>query len=199
MPDYKLRSKILIENDSNDILKIVSKNELNYYYLHFNKPVNLYYKIQSNNIDPIKYNECVKLNESIYKQKIRLKKRISSLITNNFCYFITLTFKDSILTNSDEVKRRNIITRWLKSFTDEYIGNIDFSKTNREHYHVIVKNKPDKYDLSLYHTKYGMCKSIPIINKNSSSLANYIIKLTNHCLKIKGKRQHLLYSKNKTI
>ncbi len=131
------------------------------------------------------------LNCAYRRRKKRLENKISEMLKNNDCVFLTLTFSDKVLLSTTEETRRRYITRYLKSQYSDYVANIDFGKNNhREHYHALIIGKidPKKYDLGNID-----CKKVK--NNNSVALAKYIAKITHHALKVSNKTQRVIYSR----
>lgn len=140
--------------------------------------------------------ECQRMLKADSQKRKRLRDRIINLLSSGKCYFITLTFNDKTLNNTISHIRRKYVTRWLKSNSFDYVGNIDFGKENgREHYHAVIRSDifPDSKSWL-----YGFI-DIQEINylDSDSRLANYILKLTNHALKETTKRYALLYPNKK--
>lgn len=135
--------------------------------------------------------KCERLYNAHRRKSQRLRSRIDNLLSKD-CVFLTLTFKDEVLNNTNTLTRRKYISRFLKSFNVPYIANIDFGALNeREHYHSILQI--EKINLTSY--DYGFIYAERIYNKNSLSLAKYINKLTNHALKETAGEDRLIYSR----
>lgn len=144
---------------------------------------------------PDEWNEACKINYATYKRVKRLKDRISYLLNNGACTFVTLTFTDEVLATTSNDTRRKYITRFLKRFDVPYIANKDFgSKNGREHYHAIIQSQ--NIDYSLY--EYGAINGEKIHNSKNDDikLAKYISKLTNHAIKETCNGSKIIYSKN---
>lgn len=135
--------------------------------------------------------KCEKLFNAHRRKSQRLRARIDNLLSKD-SIFLTLTFKDDVLNNTNTLTRRKYISRFLKTFNVPYIANIDFGALNeREHYHAILQL--DNINLTSY--DYGFIYAERIYNKNSLSLAKYINKLTNHALKESAGEDRLIYSR----
>lgn len=135
--------------------------------------------------------QCEKLFNAHRRKSQRLRVRIDNLLLND-CLFLTLTFTNEVLSNTNTLTRRKYVSRFLKSFNVPYIANIDFGKlTEREHYHAILQLP--RLDLNSY--EFGFIYAEKINNKNSLSLAKYINKLTNHALKETVGEDRLIYSR----
>lgn len=114
------------------------------------------------------------------------------------CSFLTLTFTDDVLASTSEDTRRRYVARFLKSISQNYVGNIDYGKLNeREHYHAIVEG--DQLDLSSW--TYGFTKCIKVgysdIITDTARLSKYINKLSNHATKKTTKGKKIIYSRQK--
>lgn len=136
-----------------------------------------------------------KLNRS-YKDKIRrLRQRLSFMLENGNCIFLTLTFTDFYITLPFEQLRR-YIRQYLNSLNCHYICNADWGEKNgRLHFHAIVML--DNIEHSSY--KYGAINFKRIYNCEESSrrLAHYLVKLSQHCVKDSTKLTNIMYSKHK--
>lgn len=136
-----------------------------------------------------------RLLESRYRKAKKVRDKISKLVITNNSIFITLTFSDKTLANTDIDKRRRLVQRYLKSNCSQYVANIDYGKTNgREHYHALVSNDIDFTDWYKYGTinaeRVRPCEDSP------KRLSRYITKLTNHALKVGAIAPRLIYSRN---
>lgn len=156
----------------------------------------LYTDCLSNDLTKV-FNEVVKIENASYKRATRLRKRIESMLLNGECLFLTLTFNDDTLTNTNENTRRQLVIRYLKSFNCRYVANIDFgSKNGREHYHAIINS--NSIDLSAWR-KNGNINVERVRNKDielsKTRLSKYISKLSNHAIKETTKRNALIYSR----
>lgn len=144
----------------------------------------------------IKYGVCgiiegYRIANARYHRVSRLKKRIEKIIQND-SLFITLTFSDEVLSNTQPHIRRKYVQRFLKKYSSDYVGNIDFGSINhREHYHAVIQ--ADMLDHNWW--PYGISKFERIYNKDSVKLSQYVAKLTNHAIKETTKRSSLLYPK----
>jgi len=139
------------------------------------------------------WNEANRVNHANYCRVKRLKNRVSALLEKP-CIFLTLTFTDEVLANTNTDTRRQYVRRYLQQF-GSYVGNIDYGKTNeREHYHAILQ-----YDGKLdYHEWQKKCGNIDfqkVKNPNSVAMSKYISKLTNHAIKETTKGCRIIYSR----
>lgn len=140
------------------------------------------------------WKEAYRVNNSKYHRVQRLKNRISSMLEEGGCVFVTLTFTDSVLENTSIETRKKYVTRALKTMSDTYVANIDYGSHNgREHYHAVVK--ADKVDHSLWH--YGAINFKRIHNSETDceKVAKYVAKLTNHAIKKTTKGNYMIYSR----
>ena len=146
----------------------------------------------SNDIGAINLDQCYKIDHNKYKRTTRLRNRVATLIESGQAHFITLTFRDDVLNNTNENTRRQLVRRFLKQYATDYVANIDYGKeTQREHYHAITNCVIDQWP-------YGFFNSKPIAPNLESEkrLPMYITKLTHHALKKSVKGSNLIYSRN---
>lgn len=144
--------------------------------------------------------ECVKINHAERQRTKRLKERVSSMLLNGRCLFLTLTFTDNTLATTTAKQRRVAVVRYLKKYQSSYIANIDFgadkSKTMREHYHAIINCEKVRFE---DWRKYGNINAEVIRNRNieddKTKLAKYVSKLSNHAIKENARRSSLIYSR----
>lgn len=160
--------------------------------LHYHKLKCLYHSIGSNQL----LKECHRLNKNINDRRRTFKEKIDFILyTNKDCYFLTLTFKDSVLNKTTAETRRQYVRKYLKSNYNVYIANIDFGNENgREHYHAVVGQEIGNCRLwekfGFFHKQKIRCKD------DSNVLAKYVVKLTNHAFKETCKKNYCIYSKN---
>ena len=148
--------------------------------------------------------ECIKLDNSNYQRKNRLRKRISTQLQASEIksYFLTLTFKNEVIASTSAETRRKYVRRFLKRVASDYVANIDFGVdpryTEREHYHAVV-NSPSKIDLSWWqqHCGFAFAEKIRYDVASEQRLSKYITKLSNHAVKESATRNHLIYSRQK--
>ena len=140
--------------------------------------------------------EAYRLNDS-YKHRIaRLRKKILNiLLIDSNIYFLTFTFKDSVLLNTSSDTRRQYVRKWLKKNCIDFVGNIDFGEKNhREHYHALVSC--DRVDTSSWLKNGAMnFEVVHLDSKVDEKLAKYINKFVYHAIKETTKRQHLIYKR----
>ena len=138
--------------------------------------------------------EAGKINHCAYKRAKRLRNRISWMVKQGDCLFLTLTFTDGVLDDTSDETRKKYVKRFLKSQSDQYVANIDFGAQNeREHYHAVIL--ASRVDYTLWH-KYGGIKGEKIRSNDISpvKLGKYISKLTNHAIKETTRRCAIIYS-----
>lgn len=126
----------------------------------------------------------------------RLRERIER-ITSSPSLFLTFTFRDDVFEKTSSTTRRRYVQRFLKSYSADYVGNIDYGEEKgREHYHAVVQ--ADKVDHNWW--PYGNLDFKRIITSEDSCIriSKYVNKLTNHAIKETTKRCTLLYPKKKS-
>ena len=136
------------------------------------------------------------LNYARYKRKQRVQNRVEDYVLQGECYFLTMTFSDSVLANTSPKTRRAYVRRYLKSFSSCYVANIDYGKTtHREHYHALIvapeisKNPWHKYGF-MDIRKVGSSKG------NLEATCKYVVKITNHAMKVNdGILPRIIYSR----
>lgn len=151
--------------------------------------------------------EAWRCNKNAYKRSARLWSRIYAMLVSGPCLFLTFTFDDDTLRDSDPALRRRWVRDFCKKHSDYYIANIDYGdKNEREHYHAVIM--ADHVDYELWHyreDKYSHSKvwrggikgkKIHTGIKDAKRLAHYVDKLTNHAVKETVKRNHVIYGKN---
>ena len=162
----------------------------------FKKCKNIYSEIHEDIYDKFSIEEileCHKINKAFYNRLQRLRERVQSIVNSGKGIFLTLTFTDYILKNTNVETRKMYVWRFLKSLNCRYICNIDFgAKNHREHYHALVEI--ENVDNKLY--SYGAINFQRVHDTSDSvKLSKYIAKLTNHAIKETTKRSVIMYSK----
>lgn len=215
MPDYKLKSEILnnhykelgLYSKCNRIINLFRREESNITFEEYKNAL-CFRHMLSENLGSKKVKEISRLCNSKVKRVIRLRERITNMLLNFECLFLTLTFTDKTLLNTSAKTRRTLVSRFLRQFNVPYVGNIDFGKMNgREHYHALIAIGKIDYHLWTYgainglkvrndidYTAYGEIKYTSI-----QKIAKYIAKLTNHAIKETTKRSVLIYSREKRV
>lgn len=144
---------------------------------------------------------CEQLFNARRSRVLRLKKKITKVIENNDCLFLTMTFTNGVLNTTTKETRRRYITRFLKSLHCSFaVANIDYGdreknplSTEREHYHAIVQLP--FIDPHIY--KYGRfgVEKIRRHTKSIAKLSQYINKLSYHAFKDSTGQDRLIYLK----
>lgn len=216
-PNYELKAKV-IELGLTEDLKQISKSKWKYgalldkafedkdydfeyeYIKAFKHTLNpelcnwLENKIKKT-YSPEYIKEAQRVNDASYHRVKRLKTKISKMLSNKNCVFITLTFdpKKGIFDTSPDT-RKQYVRKYLKNESSCYVANIDYGELNgQEHYHALVINRvnPLKW-------KYGTC-NVKMVRgcdlDTSVRIAKYISKLTNHAIKATTKRSCIIYSR----
>lgn len=198
--DYELKAELIDSLFYKDYKKI---NRVIYHYCNNNINSNdisietafqLYDYMYSNH--PKEWKECERINHAHFKRVKRLKDRVTIMITNGDCIFLTLTFTDESLQKTQESYRRKAVQRFLNKLNCSYIANKDFGKKKgREHYHALVQI--DFVNYSMW--KLGAINGQKIRNNTDDvkRIAKYIAKLTNHAIKATTKRSVIMYSREK--
>ena len=142
--------------------------------------------------------ECHRINNANYERIKRLKERITRYINCGTSIFVTLTFNNKTLDQTNEVTRRKYVQRFLKEHSDMYVANIDYGAddrfTHREHYHALVVC--ERIDKKLW-DDYGFSFCEVVHKSNSETLiSKYIAKLCNHAIKESTKRACYIYSRS---
>ena len=204
MIDYSYKSKIMNSSIYNDYVNIRRSYYADYIYQKNGVVVNSTIDIETAEKLACFYNikrrsdfkECERIYNASCKRTHRLKKRITDMITNNDCIFVTLTFTNQVLSSTNYDTRRKYVARFLKQVANDYIANIDFGKKNgRVHYHgIVVSNliNPLLWQYGTCNVKKCSCSPNDIVR-----LSKYINKLTNHAIKDTTKRYALIYSRKK--
>ena len=192
--DYVYKSKIL----NTDLCKRIKKIDAITYLNDINGIVNDKQLEESYFDLTLEYDfkdiqEARKINKASYNRFKRLKDKIQHFLSLGRCIFVTLTFRDDILNNTNFETRRKYVTRYFKSISDFYIANVDFgTSTDREHYHAVILKDfvSDKWEYGFTWFEVIHCS-----NSSSDNISNYVTKLTNHGIKETTKRHSLIYSR----
>lgn len=141
---------------------------------------------------PIK--EAIRLNNAYYSRKRRLQKHLSDLFSKGNCLFLTLTFRDDVLESTSFNTRRQYVYRFLKSFSDHYVANVDYGdEHDREHYHAVILL--DRYPVGSWRYGWDYVENCKTDLSDKIRISKYISKLTNHAYKESGRRYSIIYSK----
>lgn len=202
MANYEFKAHVL--SDYSDVLKLQREHSRLVYLdgytdvkidAEYKETVNemVSYFFEDENALQI-WREAERINLAYYARVKRLKDRISSMLREGRCYFLTLTFSDTTLERVSAKTRRRYVTYFLKSLSDTYVANIDFGSQNqREHYHAVVM--ADGVDMSAWDC-FGFSKAQKIASEDDfTPLAKYISKLTNHAVKATTNGCRAIYSK----
>jgi len=192
-PNYQLKAQV-IEQGLTRLQKDISVS------LYLNDGEGIYTHRQAFDIDnimhdtqPIEWHEAEKVNNASRSRTKRLRSKISKMIENGDCVFVTMTINDEHKNSISEDTFKTYVKRYLKSQSDTYIANIDYGKENdRIHYHAIIQ--ATKIDMSEYKLGYIFCEKV-YHGSNPIKLAKYINKLTNHAIKSTNKRCAIIYSR----
>lgn len=139
------------------------------------------------------YWEMGELENAIHNRKLAKWRTNKYLNEMAECYdhlfFVTLTFNDECLKNTDEKTRHTYVARYLKQQARCYYANIDHGEKNeREHYHAVVS---DRVDFSAWTHGAINAKEIRLDRKDIKRISTYMRKLTNHAFKLgTGKAFH---------
>lgn len=202
MANYEFKAHVL--NDYSEVLKLQREHSrLVYLDTYTDVKIDAQYKETVNEMVSYFFDddealqiwrEAERINLAYYARVKRLKDRISSMLREGRCYFLTLTFSDDTLERVSAKTRRRYVTYFLKSLSDTYVANIDFGSQNqREHYHAVVM--ADGVDMSAWDC-FGFSKAQKIASEDDyTPIAKYISKLTNHAVKATTNGCRAIYSK----
>lgn len=142
---------------------------------------------------------CKRIGNTSYQRIKRLKERIKALTSQGECLFLTLTFNEETLKRTSAKERRSMVYHYLKSFSSDFVANVDFGKANeREHYHAVILC--DMVDYTLWHENGAIRgEKVRVRGNTSVKVARYIDKLSLHALKDTTYRNRMLYSHNATM
>ena len=135
-----------------------------------------------------------------YSKVSRIKKHIIYLLNHKkFCYFLTFTFDDDLLSKCDRTQR-DTIKNCLLSFDDSsfYILNVDFGKKNdRKHFHCIYGTDSNcnlEMFLKLTYPSFTYTEKIRLYSNDISKVSKYINKLSNHTNKDSTHNKRVVYN-----
>ena len=124
-------------------------------------------------------------------------------------YWVTVTFRDSVLDKTKEKTRRQYLLKWLNNFEGHYCANIDYGETfGREHYHCLItcyetddsvfRNGKHRISWSWNPWEYGNIDVVEAGTEDSdaSAISKYVDKLTMHSLKNSTNGNRVIYSRN---
>lgn len=209
VPDYQLKSDVLVLDGFNDILKINRQVSLTFYlaqrgYDDDRLPMSLAsanaFVSYFESLYPVEWNEATKINHAFYERTKRLRCKMHFLLSRSDCTFLTLTFNNEFLNTTSATYRRKYVSRFLNSLDCSYIANIDFGKQNaREHYHAVVACVPTVDQMKAYSCGFYSVQPVRDTSDDEVRLAKYVSKLSNHAIKETTKRSALLYSRKYPI
>lgn len=147
------------------------------------------------------YGDIMKRRELNVVRKKLFNRRIKKMFDYDPIVFLTLTFTDKVLLNTNRKTRRRYVRDYLNSQGYLYVANIDYGEDKgREHYHALIY--PDCYhsmdcrvDYSSW--KYGSIDG-EIVNK-SGDLTKYMFKFSSHSLKNGASCDPIIYSRSVKI
>ena len=137
------------------------------------------------------------------KRRWRYRKYVKGLVltadVNNLpCFLVSLTFSDSVLDSTESSSRKQYVSRYLKSVSEDYFACIDFGKQKgREHYHAIISTSLEaeeflvkrrsffKFKDSCFDWSYGFMslRKIKTDEFDIYKTLNYALKASNYAYK----------------
>ena len=143
-------------------------------------------------------NSCDRLINNRSSKSSNIKKKIKFLLDNyEECVFITLTFTDKFLDNTNSTTRRQYVKRFFNEQGLKYVANIDFGQNDsfskREHYHAICNGRVDNSFWSCGAVNF---EKIHNYGNSDKLLSKYINKFVNHTIKKGACSTRLLASQN---
>jgi len=205
---YKVRAELIAGNYHRVVAKFEKIETDNILNGVIQDPVqdDIYFDLL-NTIGQSGIKECHRINRNTDNRTYRVRKRVKKLIESGPCLFLTFTFTDKSLNETNEKTRRKAVISCLNSFDNRgYVGNIDFGVdddyTHREHYHCLVGvdfvdntgNKLWKYgDLDIKKVRINEDEK----DKSVKKIPKYISKLTNHAVKDSARQCRLIFSRKK--
>lgn len=193
MPDYELKAKVISNGLVKDVKRLNKRiNQCIYGGNYDAADIFIAQLKQIQDERPDEYTEAQRVSHADFERASRLKSRIQKMMSLGDCTFLTLTFRDEVLDETSEQTRRRYVSRYLKSQSAYYIGNIDYGDVGgREHYHAIILGRAD---LSLWTQGFSYAKHV-VYSSDPSILGKYLNKLVNHSVKASTRRKALIYSK----
>lgn len=134
-----------------------------------------------------------RINRSDYSKVSRVRERVQALLyLSSEPVFMTFTLADAALGKYSYSYIVKTLHNFLRSNFDYAICNEDYgAKNGRLHFHALVSSRAD---CSFWINKFGAVNSKPIVLGNSTAIAKYIAKLTNHAVKATTKRKNIYYT-----
>lgn len=138
-----------------------------------------------------------RLIHSRYAKVRRIKSRVTRICNSNDGKFLTLTFTDDVLLETNSLTRRRYISRFLNSLNSvDFVANRDFGELfDREHYHAVI-SCPD-FDFSLYKLGNCDCERIRHTGDDDIKMSKYLEKLSLHALKDSASGSRIIYKRTK--
>lgn len=137
------------------------------------------------------------LNKSYQRRDSRLKKRLESMLQNEYTYFITFT----IAPKHEGLKYNTYLRKIKEALADasEWVLNSDYGSINeRLHYHCVATfNAQLDYNTINAIYKYGSINYKPIYNTNEKAIREYLNKTYNHAIKQSAGKIH--FSRNPRV
>lgn len=89
------------------------------------------------------YHQAELMNHAIREKARKLRQwLIKAVEKSTDFYFVTLTFRDDVLKNTNQKTRKEYIQRFFLSSNCDYAYALDYGdESNREHYHAITSKK----------------------------------------------------------
>lgn len=127
-------------------------------------------------------NNTNKSSEQFYT---RIRKRIKRILTQEHVYFMTFTLNEKSLNLKQRTHIKKITETLASRSVIDYVLNNDYGDQNsRLHYHCVACfNFQLDYTMIYDIYKYGAVNVRQIVKKDLKSIAEYILKLTNHATK----------------
>lgn len=181
------------------------------YYIRDFKDIKKYIK----GITYKEYRSLEQLRQSKTKQRRELYKHLYYWQQRGYeILFCTYTLNDETLFKNGELNIENIylntkelqdkLTRILNKGCIDYIGNVDYGKNERLHYHVLQAHKKGSVKeyfvnngylaietyCNIAWQKYGLSNSelVNYTKVNNKKVSSYLTKLTSHSIKLKSNR-----------
>lgn len=193
------KKRYLINNTNYQQGLTIEQNSFDRYYL--------LETFKSGNTGDLEYEYLREAQRELNAEKAR-KKRLNKRIKDYFdyankhaimAYFLTLTFDDDTLLNTNEKTRHRYIKDFMHNHFKFYLANVDYGELNeREHYHAIVLCDSDIHDI-LVKYKYGFThfEKCRISEVDAVRTSTYITKFTNHATKSTTYQNRVIYSESK--
>lgn len=140
---------------------------------------------------------------ALQRQKERYYKRVKTMIKTNKerCFFLTFTFNDATLKNTNEKTRLRYIKKFLNEQANNYVLNIDYGEKNeREHYHAFIMAKYKMVVVNDYKIGYIKIKKLTNAKRFKNTIKkSSAVKLTEHAFKKTTQNTKIIYSRQLKI